>query len=162
MTRRNGKATKSIAAEIAELRSMPVAELVARYEAAFGKSPRTKNRAHLWRRIAWKVQEARLGGLSEVTKRRLNELIAEIEFPLVVERGVANEVVHRANGEPPIGTALVREWHGQEIIATRVEQGWEHNGVVYRSLTAVAKAATSSHRSGRAFFGLTKRKERSA
>ncbi len=66
------------------------------------------------------------------------------------------------NGEPAIGTTLVRVWHGQEIHATRTNQGWEHDGVVYGSLTAVAKAATGSHRRGPAFFGVTKRKERSA
>ena len=68
--------------EIRELRAMPVPELVARYEAAFGKPPRTKHREHLWRRIAWKIQEQRFGGLSSTAKGRLDELIAELDVPL--------------------------------------------------------------------------------
>ncbi len=57
--------------------------------------------------------------------------------------------------------AADRSIRGQ-ILTTRIDQGWEWNGVVYGSLTAVAKAATGSHRSGRAFFGLTRPKERRA
>ncbi len=41
-----------------------------------------------------------------------------------------------------------------------VEGGYECDGVVYRSLSAVAKAVTGSHWSGRRFFGLTQRKKR--
>ena len=162
MTRTNGKATKPIAEEIAELRRMPVADLVVRYEEVYGQRPRVKHREHLWRRIAWKVQEQRFGGLSGVAKKKLDALIADLGVPLVPEKPEPKKVVHRINGEPQVGTALVREWRGQEILATRTDEGWEWDGVLYRSLTAVAKAATGSHRSGRAFFGLTRPKERRA
>ena len=162
MKRRNGKATKTVVEEIAELRGLRVPELVVRYEAVYGKPPRVKHRGHLWRRIAWKVQEQRFGGLSGAAKRKLDELIAEIDVPLVAKQTETNKRVVRVNGEPAIGTTLVRVWRDQEIHATRTDQGWEHNGVVYRSLTAVAKAATGTHWNGRLFFGLAKRKERSA
>ena len=162
MKRRNVKATKSIAEEIAELRALRVPELVVRYKAVYGKPPRVKHREHLWRRIAWKIQEQRFGGLSTTAKRKLDELIAEIDVPLVAKQTETNMPVKRVNGEPAIGTTLVRVWHGQEIHATRTEEGWEHDSVVYRSLTAVAKAATGTHWNGRLFFGLAKRKERSA
>ena len=56
MKRRNVKATKSIAEEIAELRGLPLRDLVVRYKAVYGKPPRVKHRDHLWRRIAWKIQ----------------------------------------------------------------------------------------------------------
>ena len=162
MKRRNVKATKSIAEEIAELRGLPVRDLVARYKAVYGKPPRVKHREHLWRRIAWKIQEQRFGGLSTTAKRRLDELIAEIDIPLVTEQTETNKRVQRVNGEPAIGTTLVRVWHGQEIHATRTEEGWECDGVVHRSLTAAAKAVTGTRWNGRLFFGLTKRKERGA
>ncbi len=65
---------QTITQEIQQLRSMAVPELVERYEAVHGKPPRVKHKDWLWRRIAWKVQEQRFGGLSEVAKRRLDEL----------------------------------------------------------------------------------------
>ena len=162
MTRRNGKAAKTVAQEIAELRGLPVPELVIRYEAAFGKPPRVKHREHLWRRVAWKIQEQRFGGLSGAARKKLDELIAEIDIPLVVEGAEQKKPVHRVNGEPQIGTTLVRVWRDHEVLATRTDEGWEHDGVVYRSLTAVAKAITGTHWNGKLFFGLTKRKEHSA
>ncbi len=150
---------KSIAAEIQELRVMPVSELVDRYETVFGKPPRVKHKDWLWRRIAWKIQEQRFGGLSEVAKRRLDELIAELDLPLTDQRTVRGRVNGTARqGKPVAGTTLTRTWKGREIQVTRSEQGWEHDGVVYRSLSAVVKAITGSHASGPAWFGLTKRK----
>ena len=61
-------------------------------------------------------------------------------------------------GDQPVGTTLTRVWRGNEIRTTRVEGGWEYDGVMYRSLSAVAKAVTNSHWNGRLFFGVTKRK----
>jgi hypothetical protein len=40
-----------------------------------------------------------------------------------------------------------------------LENGFEWNGVVYRSLSAVAKAVTGTHWNGKLFFGLAKRKK---
>ena len=162
MTRKNGKATKTVAQEIAELRGLPVPELVVRYEAVYGKPPRVKHREWLWRRVAWKIQEQRFGGLSGAAKKKLDELIAELDVPLVTEQRESTKPEHRVNGEPQVGTTLVRVWRDREILATRTEEGWECDGVVYRSLTAAAQAITGSHWNGKLFFGLTKRKERSA
>ncbi len=61
-------------------------------------------------------------------------------------------------GDPPLGTTLTRVWKGHEVRATAVEGGWEHDDVVYRSLSAVAKAVTGSHWNGRLFFGLKSRR----
>jgi hypothetical protein len=42
------------------------------------------------------------------------------------------------------------------------EDGFEYEGEVYRSLTAVAKAITGSHWNGHLFFALRKRKPKAA
>ena len=85
-------ASRSIAEEIAALRAMQVPELVERYEAVFSKPPRVKHRDWLWRRIAWKIQEQRFGGLSQDAKRRIDELIAELNVPLTGERAIRADV----------------------------------------------------------------------
>ena len=147
---------KTVAEEIAELRAMNVAELVERYVIVFGKLPRTKQPTWLWRRIAWKIQEQRFGGLSETAKQRLEELIAEIDLPLDGARKQVKPA--RCNGTT-LGTTVTRTWKGREIRATSVEGGWDHDGTVYRSLSAVAKSVTGSHWNGKFFFGLTRRAE---
>src|SRR5262245_20153701 len=146
---------KPISEEIAELRMLNVPELVERYVAVFGKLPRTKQPRWLWRRIAWKIQEQRFGGLSQVAKARLEELIAEIDLPLGGGRRQVKRA--RANGTT-LGTTLSRIYDGREIRATAVEGGWEHEGELYRSLSAITKHVTGSHWNGRHFFGITKRK----
>jgi len=42
---------RSITDEIATLRELPTADLVEKYESLFGKPPRSKHRAFMWRRI---------------------------------------------------------------------------------------------------------------
>ncbi len=147
---------KSIPQVIAALRAMAVPELVKRYEDVYGKPPRVKHRDWLWRRIAWKIQEQRFGGLSEVAKRRLDELIAELDLPLGQTQTVREKLGRR--GDPPVGTTLTRAWKDAEIRATAVDGGWEHDGVVYRSLSAIANVVTGAHWNGRLFFRLTPRR----
>ena len=151
----------TITTEIKKLRAMKVPDLVDRYTEVFGKPPRVKHREHLWKRIAWKIQEQKFGGLSELAKRRLEELISEIDLPLAQnQRSVSGFVKNpRRPDDPAPGTVLVRQWHGQEIRVLALEHGYEWNGELFRSLTAVARAVTGSKWNGRLFFGLTKRKK---
>lgn len=58
------------------------------------------------------------------------------------------------------GTVFTRTWKGREVRTVAVDGGYEYEGAVYRSLSAVAKAVTGSHWNGRLFFGLTERKAR--
>lgn len=147
-------------AEIEGLRTMPRAKLIDQYKIHYGKLPRIKHREYLWKRVAWKIQERRFGGLSNVAKAKLEDLIAEIELPPAEDvRKVSGKLrgPHQS-GLPSVGTILTREWHGQTIRVEVLEKGFAWNGETYRSLTAVAKAITGTQWNGRLFFGLTKRK----
>ena len=110
--------------------------------------------------MAWKIQEKRYGGLSEVAKRKLEELIAEIDLPLDESARTVSGALRRPAGAtaPPVGIVPVRQWRGQEIPVTAVQGGFEYVGEVYRSLSAVARAVTGTKWNGRLFFGLTKRR----
>jgi hypothetical protein len=155
-------AKEDVAQEIAQLRALPVPDLVARYEATFGRPPRVKHREWLWKRIAWKLQEQRYGGLSQVAKQRLEELIAEIDLPLDEDQRRVSGPLRgkRTAAEPKLGAVLVRKWRDREITVTVVKNGFEHEGKVFRSLTAIADAVTGQHLNGKAFFGLSKRVRR--
>jgi hypothetical protein len=147
---------KPILDVIEELRAMRVPELVARYTELHGRPPRVKHREWLWQRCAWKEQERRYGGLSQVALRRIDELIADMDLPLGRDRTVRESF--GCTDKHAIGTQLVRDYKGQRVVAIAVEGGWECQGEVFRSLTAVAKAVTGSHWNGRAFFGVTEPK----
>jgi hypothetical protein len=150
---------KTIPEEIDALRAMDVASLVTRYEESFGRAPRVKNKAFLWKRCAWKIQEQRFGGLSTAAKNRLEELIAEIDLPFAERaRTVTGRLAKVKPSAPPAGTVITREWRNQRIEVRVLEHGVEYKGVPYRSLSAVAHAITGTHWSGPAFFGLRNRR----
>ena len=155
---------RTIVEEIAALQAMTVTELVERYESAFGRPPRSKQPAWLRSRIAWRLQEQRLGGLSRLATRRLAELTNEIELPTADTKAPRTERARLRDDDPQrprTGTVLTRHWRGRELRVTVLERGFEHDGVTHRSLSAVAHAVTGSHWNGRLFFGLAPRRSKS-
>ena len=57
---------------------------------------------------------------------------------------------------PLPGTILTREYKGGVVQVQVLQSGFEYQGEVYKSLSAVAKAITGSHCNGYAFFRLAK------
>lgn len=150
----------TITQQIRELENLTAAQLAERYEELFGKAPHVRNKAYLQRKVAWKLQEREFGGLSARAKARLNELIAEIDLPLGdLGPRPSRKPKRKDTRAPLVGTTLVRRWHDQEIRVEVRDNGFEWDGTLYRSLTAVAKAVTGSHWNGKLFFGLTTRRK---
>jgi hypothetical protein len=153
----------TIAQQIRELQDLPVAQLATRYAALFGKPPRVRNAAFLRRQVAWRLQEQQLGGLSERARARLDELVAQIDLPIPTaspprQRAVTRTAAGAEPKGPMVGTTLVRKWRGQELRVEVRENGFEWNGALYSSLSAVAKAITGAAWNGRLFFGLVQRR----
>ncbi|MCE9595035.1 MAG: DUF2924 domain-containing protein [Planctomycetes bacterium] len=149
----------TITDEIAELRALSAHELADRYEQVFGKPPRVKHKEYLWKRIAWKLQEQRFGGLSGAAQRRLEELIAEIDIPLGEQTRTIVGKLRPTNTKTthvPIGAVLTREWRGETIVVTSTSAGFEFNGEVYASLSVIARKVSGTQWNGPAFFGLRK------
>lgn len=96
--------------------------------------------------IAYRLQEKKLGGLNRESKRLLRQAIA------VARQDTASAAPLRRLTS---GTRLVRDWHGVGHTVIVLDEGFEYDGRTWRSLTAIAKAITGSHRNGPAFFGLT-------
>jgi hypothetical protein len=96
--------------------------------------------------IAYKLQEKRQGGLSRESKRLLRQSVA-----IAQQDDAAAAPLRRLR----LGTRLVRDWHGTGHTVIVLEGGFEYHGRTWRSLTAIAKAITGTHRNGPRFFGLT-------
>ena len=150
--------TKTAKDEIAKLRALDVPALVTRFEELHGKSPRSKHRAWLLRRCAHQIQVAHCGGLSEVARERLAELMSAIELATEEPRAKSGSLKRSHPGVIAAGTTLTRAWRGKSIVVRALESGFEYDGAIYKSLSAVAKAVTGSHWNGRLFFGLATRK----
>ena len=153
----------TIPQQLQELQALSPAELARRYEALFGKPPRVRNKAFLQRRVAWKLQEKQLGGLSPRARARLDELVAQIDVPIASappppRRRAVMRTARPDPEAPMVGTTLVRKWRGQELRVEVRETGFEWGGTLYSSLSAVAKAITGAAWNGRLFFGLVQRR----
>lgn len=144
-----------------ELGTLSVAQLVARHVEVVGKSPKIKSRPWLVKKLGWIEQTRRFGGLSVAAKRKLEQLMSEIELPIPTPRSTKPSAKPQKSADSmPVGTRIERKWHGRLIVATRVPEGWDCEGHVFKSLSAAAKTVSGSHVSGPAWFGVWTPKEK--
>lgn len=152
-------------ATLARLDTMSVAQLQDFHCKAFGEPTHSRHRTWLVRRIAWRLQAQREGGLSERALARAAELSAgqQLRQRRPLDRsagdGAATKVVpmplSRGQSLAP-GTVLRREWKGEIHLVTVHPAGFEHQGQLYDSISAVAGAITGTKWNGLIFFGLKK------
>jgi len=131
----------------AELKAMTAKELLSEWDKYLDYPPQTKsNKTYLINHIIYRIQELVYGGLTRETIDRL-EALAEAE-----KNTIASKKPRLA-----VGTRLVREFKGVEHQATVTNDGYEYNGMKYRSLSGIAYAITSTRWNGNVFFGLGKK-----
>ena len=159
----------SITAQIAALRRMSVAELRGEWLRLYGEPTRSRNKQFLFRRLAWRVQELAYGGLTDHAKQRIEEL-APSDFERACTPAQANPVADVAPVEPRSrsrrdprlptpGSVVTKSYKGRELRVAVRDDGFEFEGAMYGSLTALAKEITGCRSiNGKLFFGLTQRK----
>ncbi|MFO0873168.1 MAG: DUF2924 domain-containing protein [Phycisphaerales bacterium] len=163
--------TESIPKQIAALERMTVGEPRSDMPKS-SASPRSGNRQWLFRRVAWRIQALAEGDLAtraiERSRERARELARDADLrlrppptPPLARGAIASAplAVQRDARVPPPGTLLSRRFKGHEYRVAVLPHGFEYDGDVYRSLSAVAHAITGSHWNGLLFFGLTKSRE---
>jgi len=150
-----------LAAELRALEGLSVPALVARHRELYGREPRSRNRESLVRRIAWRLQEQAMGGLSGAARRRLAELTEEIDLGGAEKpRRATGRVGAAPRGLAP-GSTLTREWRGSTIeVRVRADGTYEWDGQRFRSLSAATKAITSAKWNPSIFWGLAPRKRK--
>ena len=157
----------NIAKEIAALRRMTPKELRARHTELFSEPTRSRNKPQLIKKLAWRLQSQAEGlDLSERARRRAEQLSRDSDIRLTapkslplsaIGRTVSGTVTRTDDRLPPPGTVLTREYKGDSLRVTVIEKGFEHEGEVFRSLSALARHITGSHLSGVRFFGLNRK-----
>ena len=134
--------SQSILAQVSELNALNTRQLAERWKGLFESAPPLHNRAHLVKRLAYRIQELAYGGLSQESKDRLHEVMEERP----AKRIQRNKLT--------IGTRFVREWQGERHEVTVTYQGFEYRNKPYKSLSAIARTITGTRWSGPVFFGL--------
>ena len=149
---------------VRRLEQMTVPQLQRRYAEVFGEQTRAKHKRHLIKRIVWRTQALREGDLSERARRRASELASDAELRLTAppptnasDTGTVITTSYeagRVSSFPKPGAVLRREYKGRVIVVRVLPKGFDYEGEVYRSLTAIAQKVTGAHWNGVSFFGL--------
>ena len=163
--------TIAIDSEIEALKQMTTSELADRYKELHGQPVRTRHRAYLIRKLAWRIQANAEGDLTERARNRAAEIADDADIRVMApktlicppESGEPVTVRRRlSNGEhndpriPAPGFAIVREYKGRKIrvVVLADSEGFEFEGERFRTLSAIAKKVTGSHINGFRFFRL--------
>jgi hypothetical protein len=162
-----------IASEITALDQVSTGDLAERCAELHGQPCRTRHRAYLIRKIAWRIQANAEGDLSERARRRAAELADDADVRVMApktmicppqhgEAVIITKSVPSSKGVaidprlPAPGSAIVRKYKGcnHRVVFLKDGCGFEYEGDRYRTLTAVAKRITRSHINGFRFFKL--------
>ena len=145
--------------DIMALKKAPAEELQKRYKDLYGEDASGTHKTYLWRKIAYKLQEQKHGSLSPKAKGKLKALIEEYDpinnKALRPDKPMISQETPVKDKRLPIpGTAITKEYKGANYQVKVLEKGFEYNGKIYKTLSAIAKEITGAHWNGYLFFNL--------
>lgn len=163
---------KGLRDQIDELAAMNVAALQQRHKELFGEAPVSAHRQFLFRKIAWRMQADREGGLPD-SARELARAIArdaplrvrvvsnaeKLRVGIPLERATTTTIAPGHDSRLPMpGGLIVKQFRGETIVVKVVDEGFEYRDRRYGSLSAIAQEITGTKWNGFLFFGLTREK----
>jgi hypothetical protein len=159
--------------QLENLKRMTVGQLRQKHVEVFGEESRSNHKQFLLRRIAWRIQALAEGGLSERARRRALEIANDADLRIRAPKGAfqngelgSDLTVRRrvpADGDPRLpapGTLLVRRYKDRDVIVKVLKEGFEFEGQIHRSLSAIARQVTGTKWNGYVFFNLESGMER--
>ena len=147
-----------IAQKIQALKETPLRALQEAYTGYFPGKKASNNRTYLWRRVVYGMQQLEYGELSVKAKAKLTELMNAydpVNNALLKPQGSAPGNTHKRDRRLPLsGTIITKDYKNTKIQVKALDKGFEYNGKVYKSLTAIAQEITKNHWNGFLFFNL--------
>ncbi len=152
--------------EVAALQRMTVGALREKFADVFGESTNARHKQWLVKRIAWRMQALVEGDISERARQRAAELANDADLRTSAPKATkpaaatpertksATLAVAIDNRLPLPGAILMREYKGQTLQVRVLPHGFEFEGEVFKSLSAVAKKISGQHCNGYHFFRL--------
>ncbi|WP_176013935.1 DUF2924 domain-containing protein [Victivallis sp. Marseille-Q1083] len=132
---------EDLRSELLKIQTLDENGLKREWRAVLGTKAPPLSTMFMRRKLAYKIQELRFGGLGESDKMKI-AAIGDAPKPQQNSAGIV------------IGTILEREWKGIKYVVIARENGFELNGRQYRSLSGAAKAITGTSWNGKKFFGV--------
>ena len=131
-----------------DLAAMSPAQLRAAWREQFRKPAPSIGPDLLRRGLSWQIQSRVCGGLRPSVKKAITKAQKQLER--------TGSVGSNRDLKIKTGTRLVREWRGKTYHVLVLDEGFEHDGRRFDSLSQIAQAITGAHWSGPRFFGLKK------
>ena len=127
-------------------------ELTELYEKEFGKATFSYlSRSFLTKYLIYKEQAGKYGDLTTSTQKQLNKLIQGYQLNKNI---MDKDIKKTKNFYIQTGTKLVREFKGERYEVIALDKGYEFNGKIYKSLSAIANEITGTRWNGKIFFGV--------
>jgi hypothetical protein len=151
--------------ELALLRGMTTVQLRRKYAEVFKEQTRSGHKDWLVKRIIWRLQALAEGDLSERARQRALEIANDADLRVMAPHAATasdskapiRETAAGRNDDdrlPRSGSVITRDYKGQALQVLVQDKGFEFEGIVYRTLSAVAKKITGTHTNGFLFFRL--------
>jgi len=138
-----------VAEELSVIPDMSRADLARRWQTAHESAPpKGISRRLLEYSAAYQIQVKVFGGLKPALRRKLKGYVQSQDKP-----SASTAVPRKSNALSP-GTRLVRDWHGTTYTVEVTDNGFVHDGEVFKSLSKIAYVITGVRWSGPRFFGL--------
>ncbi len=142
-------------------------ELQRLHKEMFGSDLPSSNSEQLRRRIAYRLQEEKEGGLPASARQRALAIAGQISSRMRVRvnatgtdpmpHSTVTALVSDHDPRLPMpGSVIVKEHRGQTIIVHALDEGFEYDGRRFSSLSAIAKEITGTKWNGFTFFGMAK------
>ena len=154
----------SVISQIRALQRMSLPQLQQKWLEVFGEETKQRDRDQMWRRLALKLQEDLLAGLSPEDRATVERYREEFRrtppdkwFPGARHnrKRKARPSPSRDHRLPGPGSAIRRVYKGNEVVVKVLDRGFEYQGSVFKSLSAVAYEVTGTRWNGFTFFGLS-------
>ena len=147
----NDKNRPGVLRQLFALQEMDRKAIEDKWRDLYGTEPPNFKKTFLQRRLAFRIQELFYGGVDDSTKQKLSEITDKLEDKKPKARV-------EIDGRILPGTRFVREWKGKLYETIVRDDGFEYNGQMYRSLSAIATAITGTQWNGRKWWGLSSKK----
>ena len=157
-----------VSAEVTRLTKMTVPELRTRHVELFEEPAKSHHREFLARQIAWRLQAKVEGELPEETRQVALAVARDAPLRIRIEGAAARSLAEAeltsttritSNHDtrlPMPGSLLVREHKGETHAVRVLDNGFDYDGRLYRSLSAIAHEITGTKWNGFLFFGCSK------
>jgi len=141
--------------QIEALKTMGTEQLLAQYKEFFDDRAAPGNRVFLIRQLAYRIQEQAMSGISPSVQAKIQVLIRTYDpINKSAAKTKAGKTASGRDGRLPMpGSFIIKTYKRNRIEVKVLEKGFEHEGAIYKNLSAVAKAITGDHWNGFLFFG---------